>query len=1170
MSRIRFLNVLLAVLALAICTGTLGAATPTIAATPSSLALVCDTVNGPVPASVGISLVTAGSAAVNVTVTAPAGAPIVLPSPAVKAVGPTTAAVPFGFSVAAGCAGATNGQQVVLTFTPATGTGFTLTATITITSPTIAPTPATAGGIQLNCDTVLGPTPASVGIMLASAGSLNVTAGAAAASIYPTGPLVLPSPPTKSVTGTTAATAASFSFSLAPGCAGASVGTSTLPLTFTPSGAGSTDPITVIATLNVTNSGSALVISPNPVTITCTKSGTTYTPGAAQTVSVTSTSNAGTPFIIDTTGYPLPGWLAVTNTSGAAFSGGTAMPATAVQFKLAASSTCGGLPVGSTSFSLALKDAPGTEKFLPVTIQVGSAISPLSTSTTAVALTYTIDSNTYTPVSINIIDNAGVFFSVDTTTLPLWANVGTVNTSSVISGPASGTTGPSSPVALWFVPTAGALSLAPGTYSATVHLKVSGYLDYPLTVNLHVQNAASSLGISQATGSTPTLKASWTYGTATPTFLITPVSTDSPVSYGITTTAGTLNPIVTTSTGSVATSGLALSFGSSPLTVTFALSTFSSVQPGSADLTGAVILTPVGDTPGGTGSVTVNLDVKVLSPGASISGIAPSSLPTATAGTFNVTLTGSGFVSTGTGQITVVGVVVNNLIVVDPNITVTPINSTSIALSIQVPASTDPYLPFSGSGGSVIIGVCNPQGVTCSVPASSVTLTIGINPIVEAVTSASSYMQATPPNLMSISSFDVLSIFGTNFCVSGGTGCTSNAILYGATDPVNPSTLRYLTTLTPDSASPIRNVSVLFQTHDSSKTQIGYAPLLFATNNQINLVVPEAVNNYIGETVDVVVSFGYGQGSTLLQSVPYSVLVAAADPGIFTISGDGQGDAAALVGYNLISSPSNPANVRVTASDSDIVTLYVTGLGMPDSIGSGTGYSATCPAPDGYWQNVNTLTQVSPSLASDDGLVMQASMYPTGMTLPPCMLASDSITVSIGGSTSAQVQYAGWAPGAIAGLYQINVQLPTSVGLKNTSNTTIVWNGTAVEVPVVVTYNGASSQSTGVTLFLNRTLKVTYTGLKTGTAGAAWTQNSGGVVVADGTTGGNTTYGYSASGLPDGITIDPATGILSAATGLASDAVSGTATITVAEKVSGSATGVTGSVTVSFTIAPAG
>ncbi|HVW84092.1 MAG TPA: hypothetical protein VHB50_05410 [Bryobacteraceae bacterium] len=438
---------------------------------------------------------------------------------------------------------------------------------------------------------------------------------------------------------------------------------------------------------------------------------------------------------------------------------------------------------------------------------------------------------------------------MDTSSLPIWLTV-------------DSTTG-TVPRSLRFTSTNVGDSLAPGTYNAMVRLKVSGYGDLPIPISLLlVTNKAPKLTVSEGT----TRNLSWTIGQPIPTPLITAVSTDSPISYSVT-TGGTLAPIISPSQ----LNGLAYSFGT-PISVSFNPLIFAAAQPG-AVLTGTVTLTwgsPVS-------TIVVTFNITVLSPGATVTGVTPASLPTASSGqTFSVVLTGTGFVpGSDINQKTKVGIVVNGAIVPDTNISANVVNPSNIILTITVPATADPNLPFSpsGAGGTVSLGVCNPVGGTCSIPTGTATLSIGSNPIIQAITSSSALLQVSPPALPTIAPYDMLSIFGANFCSSGNTGCSSTQVLYGAPDPV---TLSYPLSLSPDSAGAgQRLLSVTFQTHGSSPSVIASAPLLFATNGQINLVVPGAVAAQIGSTVDIVVNFGYGSGATLKSSAPFTVNVAA-------------------------------------------------------------------------------------------------------------------------------------------------------------------------------------------------------------------------------------------------------------------------------------------------------
>ena len=236
---------------------------------------------------------------------------------------------------------------------------------------------------------------------------------------------------------------------------------------------------------------------------------------------------------------------------------------------------------------------------------------------------------------------------------------------------------------------------------------------------------------------------------------------------------------------------------------------------------------------------------------------------------------------------TKVGVVVGGQIVTDTNFSVNVVNASNIILTITVPTTADTYLPFSptGSGGTVAIGLCNG---TCTTPTGTATLNIGVGPIIQGVTSASSFNESATPTL---APYDMISIFGVDFCSSGGTGCSSTQILSNAP---SATTQQYGATLSPDAVSATqRLLTVTFYPHGST-TAIATAPLLFATNTQINAIVPAAVSSYTANGVDIVVSFGYGTGATLLKSATFHASIAAADPGVFTIGEDGEGSGAAL------------------------------------------------------------------------------------------------------------------------------------------------------------------------------------------------------------------------------------------------------------------------------------
>jgi uncharacterized protein (TIGR03437 family) len=866
------------------------------------------------------------------------------------------------------------------------------------------------------------------------------------------------------------------------------------------------------------------------VTIYCSKVGGVYTPSYPQTVTITSPAIGGTTFSVDPTSLPSgnfpAAWLNVTPQTAQTAS---ATPATV---SVGAAAGCDGLVgAGTATASVSLLNPPNSPKTMNVTLAL-LAGTPLTAAPVAPSLTYVKGSGVAGFVDVNLTSNipatlAHPFFSVNTATLPAWLKLDS----------ASGT----APQAVRFSSTGVADNMAPGTYTQTVVIGVAGYGDLDLQVSMLLTNAAPQLAIQPppaADACTPasptTFCIPWTIGQPFPTPTITALSTDSPISYKAT-TGGLLNPQIPTAEQN----GLAYSFGT-PITISFSPQAFASAQPGNI-LTGTMTLTwgnPVSTT-------VVSFNVEVQSPGATITSFSPAALPVAPlSGSYTITVTGTGFSpSTKFGVVPPGGGAMN----FDTNIQYSSgyINQSNYVLTITVQAS-DPYIPFSGTNpfgwsgaaenGVFTIGVCNPvAGAPCTTATGSKTISIGTNPIISAVTSSSALIES---NSVSVAPYDMVSLFGQNFCI----GCSSTQVVSGAPDPV---LMTYPTSLTLNGTA----LSVTFQPHTGSAFVAANAPLLFATTSQINLLVPSVISGAIGSgTVDIVVHYGAA------SSAAFNVTAVAQDPGIFTVGADGQGSGAALdLNYNLISA-SNPAGLRtletvnaVPNTDvSDTISIYMTGLGIPDSTGdntipavdnSGNGlvYAADCVTPASYLGTVTT----SPSFAfatgnapaTLDGAVILPSALNTGR-LQPCVKPSNITSVDIGG-VAGTVTYAGWVADTVAGLYQINVQLPklqatvftTEAGLTNQS---IVQ---PTQVPVTVTMTNGQSQS-GVSLWVTPSLYVTGPSSGTinsvpnspntvaATVGVPMASPSHNTISAQGGTG-NVTYAVTSGLLPQGLTLDP-------------------------------------------------
>lgn len=170
------------------------------------------------------------------------------------------------------------------------------------------------------------------------------------------------------------------------------------------------------------------------------------------------------------------------------------------------------------------------------------------------------------------------------------------------------------------------------------------------------------------------------------------------------------------------------------------------------------------------------------------------------------------------------------------------------------------------------------------------------------------------------------------------------------------------------------------------------APVLYTSPNQVSAIVPFSVS---GSTAQV---FILNQNQS---TAPVTVNLAPSATAVFTANGSGQGQAAAINQDNSVNGSAHPA------SSNKVVTLYITGAG-----------------------------QTNPS--GQDGL-------PAAVPLPIPLLP---VSVAIGGK-SATIQYAGGAPGIVAGVLQVNAVVPGGLPAGNAS--------------VIVQVGSAASQG-GVTI----------------------------------------------------------------------------------------------------------
>ena len=235
-----------------------------------------------------------------------------------------------------------------------------------------------------------------------------------------------------------------------------------------------------------------------------------------------------------------------------------------------------------------------------------------------------------------------------------------------------------------------------------------------------------------------------------------------------------------------------------------------------------------------------------------------------------------------------------------------------------------------------------------------------------------------------------------------GGGTVVNAVTNGASNLSGPVAAGEVVVIYGSGLGPTQLVQYQADSNGMVPTTVGgasvyfngvLAPVLYASANQVAAVVPFGISGSLAQM--------YVQYQNL-TSAPFNVSVASQIPAVFTL-GSGTGQAAAINNRDgSINGAASPAKVG------DYIQLYMTGAGR-------TGASDT------------------------DGLIATAATP----------LPDGTVKVNIGG-LPANVYYAGGAPGAVAGVIQVNAQIPSGITV-----------GAAVPVVVQV---GTSNSQPGVTI----------------------------------------------------------------------------------------------------------
>jgi uncharacterized protein (TIGR03437 family) len=726
-----------------------------------------------------------------------------------------------------------------------------------------------------------------------------------------------------------------------------------------------------------------------------------------------------------------------------------------------------GLPVPTSypatySYTVQLQQSGYAD--MPLVFQLVLCNSPLSVNTSALIPFTAVGTNLGNPQSINMgLVGAGgngqtwtdpVTFTLDANTVPSWLDPSDVPAT---RGIASATPANQDVYTFTLDPNV-TPAMSPGIYTASVGFLVTGFGEYFVPFTLTVSNAAPTLLLQEGIDGT-ILNKTWSAGMSIPMPSVTPYSSNEPIPFtvqcSITLSVDGTTPNCTPSV----TSGMAYSWGST-VNVPGLLKTYFNNVPLGNNVTVTITITPaVGANP-----VPIAITyIYTLTPiPAVVVSSNPSAVAQATGYSTVVLLQGTGFVSS-TNIKPNSGLVPTQVwlgAAKAASNTVAVLSSTLISLSI--PSNAMPAIPTGSTSTTLAIGVANYNGSAPSAPTSSYNLTITTAPVVYGLTSTATYMQPAAGSAANVAAYELISIFGANLMDATITAGVSETL-----DSYNkvPTTL----TISGNGASAV-TMQVQF-TVVSGKTTTNYlAPILFANQTQINCIVPSGMT--VGATASMTVTTA---GST---TVPLTVNVVTAEPGVFTMASDGIGPGAIL---NIASGGGTTVNGSTNpAASGDTLSIYVTGLGAPDSTAAdnasnkSTLFPSACvaisnsaKATPGYLQVVNTSAAgyTSPKWTTIDGAVITYS--PNALLLPllpPCM--ESPVTVVIGTAPNTltlsgnSIGYAGFVAGSVAGLYQVNATLPTTL---NWSNGTPI--GTTATYPIQVTIGGVTSPATATVQF---------------------------------------------------------------------------------------------------------
>ncbi len=780
--------------------------------------------------------------------------------------------------------------------------------------------------------------------------------------------------------------------------------------------------------------------------------------------------------------------------------------------------------------------------------------------------------------------------------------------------------GGASPLALTV--TVNPTGLSPGSYSGTITLGTNpGTSTTLVPVTLSISNPPSSITVTPAAGVTnytpgvsganPVLAYNYTTGQAGALPAVTELDVASNggiIPFNVVAASGTkttpwLKLNVSNQLPTLQTSGVALSGSYVPIYITIDFNALTTLNVG--PYTGTVTFS--NNTSGAVAAVvSVSLNVSAGPP--SITSIFPSSVSAAAASGRVppvITIYGDNFFSNSSVQLTPDGS--------PPLPALTP-----VLLSRQVlQATLNPS--YLTKPGTFTLTVANPNTLTdpspqlFSVPFRVTDSTV---PAISAVVNAASYLSSaawkgtvgldpvpaqTLPGSSAVSPREIIAIFGQSIGPASVVPAQASSV-FPATFPLQ---------LTPGVASgslPVK-YEVIFKFGTGASSALVAAPIIMASGNQINAVVPvppPAASVYTvpapNAWVQVKETTGSGISATVVSTDWFPITVVPEVPGVFTFGGLGLGQAAVLnydatAGYSINSAKS-------PAAKGSTISLYVTGLG---DLTSGSTITVTdsstpaVPASQTFGLVINptpavtaTLTPTVAPVAAVQGAfsltVLQAaggtppytwsvtSGLPAGMTLTstgvlsgtPTAVGSSSLVVNVTDSAAitpvaatyaitvtaptVTVTTAGLVPGVLTAAYPTTTLkaaggkapytwsvtgLPAGLSLSPTGVLTGTPSAAGSSTPAFTATDSSTPPvaSAPATITLNVLLSgmtITTPGLPNGVSGTLYPS----------TTlqqqGGTAPLAWSSTGLPAGLALNSATGILSG-----TPTVAGAAAITI-------------------------